>query len=284
MGFFRFISSFLTIVGTHVKAILLIIFIIWLFSPIEKDETKSHNLAVVSLSGEISDGREVLKELKEIYEDYSIKGVLFEIDSPGGAMTTSVEIAEMVKLVKTRKPVVSYASGSLASGSLYSALWSSKIVVNKASLVGSIGVIFDGINYRELADKIGIEPQVSKAGKFKEAGTGAREWLPFEREEIDRLTKESYKMFISDVAEARNLDLNQSEEWAEARLFLGTEAVQIGLADEVGTRISAENHLIALSGVSNPVFQKEDEFEAFVKSISSKFLGEFLYQFDYKLR
>jgi protease-4 len=284
MGFFRFISSFLTIVGTHVKAILLIIFIIWLFSPIEKDETKSHNLAVVSLSGEISDGREVLKELKEIYEDYSIKGVLFEIDSPGGAMTTSVEIAEMVKLVKSKKPVVSYASGSLASGSLYSALWSSRIIVNKASLVGSIGVIFDGINYRELADKIGIEPQVSKAGKFKEAGTGAREWLPFEREEIDRLTKESYKMFISDVANARNLDLNRSGEWAEARLFLGTEAVKLGLADEVGTRISAENHLIALSGVSNPVFQKEDEFEAFVKSISSKFLGEFLYQFDYKLR
>ncbi|EJF07637.1 signal peptide peptidase SppA, 36K type [Thiovulum sp. ES] len=284
MGFFRFIGSFLTTVGNHVKAVLLIVFIIWLFTPNEGTISEPYNLAVVSLSGEINDGREVLKELKDIYDDYSIKGVLFEIDSPGGAMTTSVEIAEMVKLVKSRKPVVSYASGSLASGSLYSALWSSKIIVNKASLVGSIGVIFDGINYRELADKIGIEPQVSKAGKFKEAGTGAREWLPFERAEIDRLTKESYKMFVSDVAEARNLDLNRSEEWAEARLFLGVEAVEIGLADEVGTRISAEDDLIALSGVHAPVFQKEDEFEAFVKSISSKFLGEFLYQFDYKLR
>jgi protease-4 len=283
MAFFRSIGNFLTFVGNHFKAIFLIAFIIWLFSPNE-ETLKPHNLAVVSLSGEIIGGDEVLKELKEAYENDFIKGVLLKIDSPGGAMTTSVEIAEMVKLVNSKKPVVSYASGSLASGSLYSALWSSKIIVNKASLVGSIGVIFDGINYRELADKIGIESQVSKAGKFKEAGTASREWLPFERAEIDRLTQESYKMFITDVANARNLDLNKSEEWAEARIFLGVEAVQIGLADSVGTQFDAENKLVELSGVVNPVFQKESELDTLMKSISSKFLGELLYKFDYKLR
>jgi protease-4 len=279
----NFIKNFFKFLSTYFKAIFLIAFIIWLFTPAE-ELSEPYNLAKVSIRGDIMDSSETVQRLLEIYEDDSIKGVLINIDSGGGSMSASVEIAEMVKRVASKKAVVSYASGTFASGSYYSAIWSNLIITNRASLVGSIGVIFDGINYKELAEKVGVFPQVAKAGDFKESGTASREWLPHERAEIERVVKESYNMFVSDVALARNLDINSSNDWANAHIFTGEEALKLGLVDEVGTILEAQERVVELSGVQNPIWEKEDEVDKFFKSLSTKFAVELLYLFDYKLR
>jgi protease-4 len=283
MFLFRAIGNFLRFVGNHFKAIFLIAFIIWLFSP-SGEQLQPYNLAKVEIVGTILDNHEIIQELKEIYYDDTIEGVLLLIDSGGGSMSASVEIAELVKKIREKKKVVTYASGTLASGSYYSAIWSDKILVNRGSLVGSIGVIFDGVNYKELSEKIGVESQIAKAGKFKESGTGAREWHSYERDEIERVINDSYQMFISDVAEARELDLNRSSEWADAHIFVATDAIKLGLVDETATLIDAENSLEELTGTLNPVWEKEDELNQFMRTFSAKIAGEFLYLFDYKLR
>jgi protease-4 len=157
-------------------------------------------------------------------------------------------------------------------------------MANRGSIVGSIGVIFDGINYKELMDKIGLYPQTMKAGKYKEAGTGAREWLPYEKEEIESLINTSYDMFVTDVATARGLDINHSTEFADAHIFKASKAMEVGLIDSTGTIIDAEKRVEELAGVHKPVWEKESEMEKLMASLSTKIFGEISSSFDWKMR
>lgn len=279
----NFIKSILSFIKEYFKSLLFIAILIFLFSPSEV-EIQNHNLAKIHLTGEIAIIDEIVEKLRVVYKDDSIKGLLLIIDSGGGAVDKSVEISDIVRKIREIKPVVTYASGTLASGSYYSAIWSNEIIANRGSLVGSIGVIFSGINYQELAEKIGIAPQILKVGKFKESGTASRNWLPYEKNELDKVIKDTYDMFISDVAEARNLDKNRSSEFADAHIFTARQSMKVGLIDSVGTIIDAEQRLEILSEVLNPIWEKESEFDKFIKSISANFIGQISTAFDWKLR
>jgi protease-4 len=280
---FNLITSFLRFLKNYFKSILLIVIIIFLFAPSE-GSLLPPNLAKVYIKGEISNIDETLKELKDVYEDDKIKGLLVVIDSGGGAVDKSIELSDTIKLIRTKKPVVSYSAGTLASGSYYASIWSDLIISNRGSLVGSIGVIFDGINYRELADKIGVSSQVSKAGKYKESGTGSREWLPYEKEEIDKVTSDMYQIFISDVAKARELKVEESNKFADAHIFTARQALKVGLIDRVGILIDAENELVKMSGVSEAIWKEKDEVDKLFKELTASFLEEFSTAFDWRLR
>lgn len=113
--------------------------------------------------------------------DSNIKGVLFVIDSPGGAFAPSMELALAIKDLKIKKPVLVYASGTMASGSYLAGVGANKILANPASFIGSIGVIMQGADLSGLANKLGIKEQTIQAGEFKSAGTFARAWNENER-------------------------------------------------------------------------------------------------------
>ncbi len=277
------IKKFLDFIRNHFKALLFLVFVIWLFSPSE-EEVRDYNLAKVYIKGEIFIADDIIDELREIYENDEIRGVLLIIDSVGGAVDKSIEISDIVKKIAKKKVVVTYASGTLASGSYYSAIWSNEIIANRGSLIGSIGVIFSGFNYQQLAEKIGISPQVVKMGKYKEVGTGSREWLPYEEEEIEKVIKDMYKTFVTDVAKARGLDLNRSNEFADAHIFTARQALEVGLIDATGTIIDAEKRVEELSGVTNPVWEKDNELDRFFKSIATSFLGEITAYLGWKVR
>jgi len=281
---FKVVISVLEFIKRFFKSILLIAILIFLFAPSE-DSFKMPNLAKVELIGEISNIDETLNELKDAYEDEYIKGVLLVIDSGGGAVDKSIELSDMVKRIRTKKPVVTYASGTLASGSYYASIWSDMIISNRGSLVGSIGVIFNGMNYRELADKIGINSQISKAGKFKESGTASREWLPYERAEIEKVTQDMYNTFITDVATARNLQVKDHQTFADAHIFTARQAVDVGLVDKVGILIDAEEELAKISGVSEAVWSEKDkEMENFIEELTSSIIQEFSLATEWRLR
>lgn len=256
----------LEFIQKYFKALLFVLLLVLIFAPESDDIDRQENLAKLYLYGPILDAGYFLEEVKRI-DQSNIKGVLLIIDSPGGMIAPSVEIAEAIKRLAQKKKVVTYASGTMASGGYYASIWSNKIIANPGSLVGSIGVILEGMNVKELIDKIGIKPQTLKAGKYKESGTPFREWQPHEKEELERVLEKQYEMFVHDVATARNLDPEEHESFADGRVFTAAESAELGLIDRVGTIALAQNELCQMAGISHPVWMEESDLEKFYREL-----------------
>lgn len=254
---------------------LTIIYVVFFNSDEERISTKSTaNLQKIELVGPIIDVSKTLENIEKAKTDTNIKGVLLVVDSPGGAVAPSVEVAFAIKELKQIKPVVVYASGVIASGSYYASIWADKIIANPGSMVGSIGVIMQGVNTKELMDKIGIQTQTVKAGKYKESGTPTRKWTEFEEKQLQSVIDDTYNMFITDVATARNLDIKNYTSFADAKIFTSKQAKDVGLVDEVANITVAQKTLAELSKVENPVWKKEDKFEKFMDKLVSEAVSQ----------
>lgn len=254
---------------------LTIIYVVFFNSDEERITTKSTaNLQKIELVGPIIDVSKTLENIEKAKTDTNIKGVLLVVDSPGGAVAPSVEVAYAIKELKQIKPVVVYASGVIASGSYYASIWADKIIANPGSMVGSIGVIMQGLNTKELMDKIGIQTQTVKAGKYKESGTPTRKWTEFEEKQLQSVIDDTYNMFITDVATARNLDIKNYTSFADAKIFTSKQAKDVGLVDEVANITVAQKTLAELSKVENPVWKKEDKFEKFMDKLVSEAVSQ----------
>lgn len=234
------------------------------------DKNSFANLQKIELSGPIMDVSKTLEDIEKAKLDKNIKGIMLVVNSPGGAVAPSVELAYAIKELKDIKPVVVYASGVIASGSYYASIWANKIIANPGSMVGSIGVIMQGVNAEELMSKIGVSTQTVKAGKFKESGTPTRKWFDYEEKQLQSVIDDTYNMFISDVANARNLDVKNHTQFADAKIFTSKQAKEVGLVDEVATISFAQNELAILSKVENPIWKKEDKFDKFMDRLVSE--------------
>lgn len=252
LGIFKFINNYF-------KALIFLLILFFVFAPSGK--IKEPNLARIDITGTIVDTGEIIDSLEKARLDSNIKGVLLYIDSPGGSLSPSVEIAMAVKRLKESKKVLAYAAGNMASGSYYAGVNADTIVANPGAFIGSIGVIMQGANIENLAKNLGVSEQVVKAGEFKEAGTFTRSWSKEERESLQGLVNDAYMLFVSDVATARNLDVNKKDEWANARIFLAHNALKIGLVDSLGSYFDAQDTLVHLSMVNEPIWQEKPAIE-----------------------
>ena len=271
LNFFKFLFSpviaILDFITKYFKTIVfltIVYFVVFDSNETLVEDNSFANLQKIELEGPILDVNKTLEELEKAKKDKNIKGVLFVVNSPGGAVAPSVELAYAIKELKEIKPVVVYASGVIASGSYYASIWANQIVANPGSVVGSIGVIMQGVNAEDLMEKIGISTQTVKAGKYKESGTPTRKWTEFEEKQLQNVIDDTYNMFITDVATARNLDVKNHTSFADAKIFTSKQAKEVGLVDEVATLTFAQNSLITLSKVENPVWKKEDKFDKFL--------------------
>ena len=242
------------------------------------------NLQKIELTGPILDVNKTLEEIEKAKNANNIKGVLLVVNSPGGAVAPSVELAYAIKELKQIKPVVVYASGVIASGSYYASIWANKIIANPGSMVGSIGVIMQGLNTEELMAKIGVSTQTVKAGKYKESGTPTRKWFDYEKEQLQSIIDDTYDMFITDVSNARKLKKSDHTKFADARVFTASQAKKVGLIDEVATISKAQSDLSKLAKVSNPVWQKPDKFEKFIDKIVNETVSQISMKFQAGLK
>ncbi|AJC87222.1 signal peptide peptidase SppA [Campylobacter insulaenigrae] len=269
--FFKGIGKTIFYINKYFKTFVFLFIVFLILSPDEeKTKLSNANLAQINLKGEITNVDNLLEQIYKLKDNDAIKGVLFYIDSPGGAFAPSMELALAIKDLKAKKPVVVYAGGTIASGSYLSAVGANKIIANPASFVGSIGVIMQGFNASDLAQKIGISDQTISAGSYKEAGTFMRKWSDQEKEFLQNLANQSYELFTSFVASNRNLDLNQTYQWADAKVFLANEALKLKLIDKVGNYEEAKKDLEKISKVQNPIWQKEDAFDKFIKRLEEQ--------------
>ena len=278
---------FLDFITKYFKTIVFLTIVYFIFFSTAEDETIAKynaNLQKIDLIGEIIDPSKVLEDIERASNDASIKGVLFVIDSPGGAVAPSVEIAYAIKELSMKKPVVAYASGTIASGSYYASIWANKIIANPGSIVGSIGVIMQGFEASKLLENIGISSQTIKAGKYKESGTFTRKWTNDEEQELQGVINSTYNMFISDVADARKLDIKKHTIFADAKIFTAYQAKDVGLVDEVATLNFAKYSLIELSKVEKPIWKKEDKFEKFMDKLMSQAISKVVMSFSSSLK
>lgn len=257
-------------INDHFKAMLFLLLLYFIFAANSQDSLKIANLTSINLHGMIQDTSEILQNIQKAQDDNNIKGVLLNVNSPGGALAPSVELSLAIKELSKKKPVVAYASGSMTSGSYYASIWTDKIYANPGSFIGSIGVIFQAPNIKSLADKLGVKEQVIKAGKFKQAGTFTREWTDEEKQSLKTLVDDAYKMFVADVAFARGLDINKTNDFADAKVFLSSKAKEVGLIDEVGSISEAKEYLQKIAKVNEPIWQEPDFVEKLTSKLASK--------------
>jgi len=257
-------------IGQHFLGMLFLLIAFVVLMPTSTTELKPANLQEIQLAGPIINADAILKEIEDVQKDTKIKGVLLNINSPGGAVPPSIEIAYAIKALKEHKPVVAYASGIMASGSYYASIYANKIIANPGSIVGSIGVILESANVEKLMNTIGVKTQIVKQGTYKEAGTPTREWTPEERAELERLTKDTYDLFITDVATARGLDISQSENYADAHIFSAKRAKDAGLIDRVGVKSDAKEEVAKLAKVKDPTWKEKDKLESFMEQFANK--------------
>jgi protease-4 len=263
------ITATLGFIQNHFKAMIFVLILFLIFAPATEQDLTPNNLQQINLVGPILEVSEVLEQLEKAESNNNIKGVLLVVDSPGGAVAPSIEVAYAVKRLKNKKPVVVYAKGTIASGSYYASIWANEIVANPGSMVGSIGVIMQGANLSELMNKIGISSQTVKAGKYKQLGTPDRKWEPYEVNELNKVIQGTYDMFTKDVADARGLDIKKRDQFANAHIFTALQAKEVGLVDSLGVTHNAKMKLILLSGVENPIWNKEDKFDKLMKKLSA---------------
>ncbi|HEB8273082.1 TPA: signal peptide peptidase SppA [Campylobacter jejuni] len=284
-SFFKALGCGIKFINTYFKTFVLLLIIIWILIPSANSSSNLANLERIDLKGEIFDSSAVLEKITNAKNDSNIKGVLFVIDSPGGAFAPSMELALAIKDLKIKKPVLVYASGTMASGSYLAGVGANKILANPASFIGSIGVIMQGADLSGLANKLGIKEQTIQAGEFKSAGTFARAWNENERNFLQGLIDQSYDLFTGFVAKERALDLNKKDQWANARVFLAAKAKELGLIDGLSNYENAKKELEKLANVSNPVWKEEDKIDKFLNRLegqASSLISKSLIEIAYK--
>jgi len=255
----------------HFKAMIFLLILFLIFAPASDENMSENNLQSINLFGPIMEVSEVVAQINDAGENDSIKGVMLVVDSPGGAVAPSVEVAYAVKRLREKKPVLVYAQGTIASGSYYASIWADKIVANPGSMVGSIGVVMQGANMSELMSKIGIATQSVQAGKYKKIGTTDRKWTDFEVNELNKVIYGTYDMFTKDVSDARKLDFKKRDVYANAHIFTAYQAREVGLIDDVGVMYNAKEHLRVMAKIKKgqEVWNKEDKFDKLMKKLSA---------------
>lgn len=228
-----------------------------------KEEVVFHGsgdkIAVVEIKGVILDSEEIVRQLKKFHEDRSIQAILLRIDSPGGGVAASQEIYEEVRKIReTGKIVVVSMSSLAASGGYYVACGANKIVANKGTLTGSIGVISQFMQFDSLMGKIGITMNTIKSGKMKDAGNPFRKMTADDREFFQSLMDDVHKQFIGVVEDERGIEHDTLVKYADGRVFTGVQALELGLVDTLGTFEDAVGIAAELAGISGePSIVKE---------------------------
>lgn len=224
-------------------------------TPKSVGKNSGHRVAVVELTGPIMTAKEIIEELHNMANDDDIDGIVFSINSPGGAVAPSQEIYETIKKIKDVKPVVAAMGTVAASGGLYSALSASKIFVLPGTQTGSIGVIAQIPNFYKAANNLGVDFLTVTSGELKDIGNPTRPLAEKDKKFLQETVNKIYQQFFNAVVEGRNLNPEDVKKYADGRLILGSEAVELGLADSFGDVYAASRAIYEI--LEEPLGERE---------------------------
>lgn len=205
------------------------------------------------LGGGYAGSQSITAQIRQVSGNPNIKAVVLRMNSPGGTTAASQEIAEEVgRLKKSGVKVVSSMGDVAASGAYWIASSSDRIVANPGTMTGSIGVIIQTRNYRELFDKLGIGGSTFKSGEFKDMGSTDRPVTEEEAKIFQSMVNDTYQQFVDVVSRGRNIT-PEAVRGLNGRVLTGRQAMDAGLVDELGNFYDAVSIAGEISGLGkNP--------------------------------
>lgn len=206
-------------------------------------ESSGNHTALIDISGVIEAGGEVnaasvITSLNDAYESKGTKGIILRINSPGGSPVQSGIINDEIKRQKKLHPtipVIAVVEDICASGGYYIAAAADKIYVDKASIVGSIGVLMDGYGFTETMKKVGVERRLITAGENKAMLDPFSEVNPKHQAYAQTMLNEIHEQFKNVVREGRGNRLHETPEVFSGLFWSGAESIKLGLADAIGS-------------------------------------------------
>ena len=217
-------------------------------------ETLDGNVALIDISGvivaekdidflfeDVTSSEEITRLIRKADSNNRIKAIIFKINSGGGSPVASEEIANEIK--KTNKTTVAWIREVGASGAYWIASSTDYIIANRMSITGSIGVIASYLGFSGFLEDHNVTYERLVAGNLKDIGTPFKELTQEERKLFEKNIDSIHQYFIEEVAENRNLRKKDVEEIATGLFYIGAEAKNLGLVDELGGREEVINYI-----------------------------------------
>lgn len=268
---------FLIILG--ILAVIVIAFVVMMIYFVSGSEDRietvttgsGDKIAIVELKGVIASSEDIVRQIKKYREQRSVMAILLRVDSPGGGVVASQEMYEEVR--KTRehgKPVVVSMGALAASGGYYVSCAANRIVANRGTLTGSIGVISEFYQLEQLLGKVGVDVKTIKAGKMKDAGSMTRKMTDADQKYFQDLMDEVHQQFIAVVERERDLSHDEVVALADGRVYTGERAVDLGLVDTLGTYEDAIEITAQLAGIEGkPSIVREHKRTGWLDGLTS---------------
>jgi protease-4 len=237
----------------------------------------SKHTAVVEVKGVIADDMEasadnIITSLRKAFEDSNTKGVILRVNSPGGSAVQSRYVYDEIRRLREKYPDIplyAVVTDLCASGGYYMAVAADKIYVDKASIVGSIGVLMNSFGFVEAMEKVGVERRLITAGVHKGIMDPFSPVDSFDQDHVEKMLARIHQQFIEAVREGRGDRLKEEDEEIFSGLFwTGEESIELGLADELGSSSYVAREVIEAEEIVD-FTSKEDFMERFAKRIGA---------------
>ncbi len=245
----------------------------------QNKEYSKNRIAIVYAVGEIDgsnkndgiDSEDTSEDLLDIADNDKIKAVVLRINSPGGSAYGSEQIWKAVSVVKSKKPIVVSMGDYAASGGYYIACNTDRIFAQPTTLTGSIGIFGIFPNIGGLTDKLGIKFDNVKTNKYSDFGATYRPMNTEERVILQRYINNGYELFTKRCAEGRDMNIDSLKAIAEGRIYSGTDAMRLGLVDEMGGLEEAIAFAAKKANISDYTLKYYPSVKSLIEQISDIF-------------
>lgn len=217
--------------------------------------------------------KKLVETIHEVTENDQVKAVVFRINSGGGSAYGSEQIWHALSQLKEKKPLVVSMGDMAASGGYYIACLANRIVAQPTTLTGSIGVFGQIPNAEELTEKIGLNFDMVKTNKHSEGISVVRPLSPEQRELLQLSVNRTYELFVKRCAEGRGMTADEIKAIAEGRVWTGTDALEIGLVDQLGGLADAVNVAAEVAGLDSYAVAEYPEKEDFMTRLMNEMSG-----------
>lgn len=237
---------------------------------------------VLNVSGVIQDDDKYeawMDQLENARNDDTVAGIIMKVESPGGGVYQSEQIANTIKKIQKEKaiPVYTVMGSTAASGGYYISAPTDKIYASSETFTGSIGVIMQNYDLSGLFEKYGLKADNITSGKMKDAGSPGKALTEEQRAYLQELVDSAYGRFVKVVAEGREINEGEVKKLADGRVYDGDQAKKLGLVDEIGDFEKALDDMEETYGLQNAqVFQivNNDPFSNLLGNFSKSQSGQ----------
>jgi protease-4 len=191
-------------------------------------------VGLIRIEGTITDYLDTVSIISEATKDESIKAVVIDIDSPGGAVGASQEIYRAIEKLREKKPVIVSMGNVAASGGYYISAPANVIYANPGTITGSIGVIIQHVDVSEILNKFGVKVNTIKSGANKDILYPTKPLLPEQKALLEKTVMDVYDQFLDAIVRYRPIKKDVLKSYADGRVFSGNEAKALGLVDKIG--------------------------------------------------